>query len=108
MGEGRGEGSWGVGFFFGKESKSENKIKYCGGVFFYKFLRNPKLKKKSFLFYFIFIFFFGGGGGGGERVGQGGRVCFKWLFSLQEEQLCQIVLKYGQKCRNYGPDKLNF
>ena len=46
-----------------------------------------------------------GGGGGGGR-GEGG--VSNGFFSLQEEQLCQIVLKYGQKCRNYGPDKLNF
>ena len=27
--------------------------------------------------------------------------------TLQQEQMCQIILKSMHKCRSYGPDKLN-
>ena len=29
------------------------------------------------------------------------------IATLQEEQLCQIILKFIYKCRSYGADKLN-
>ena len=31
--------------------------------------------------------------------------CFKWHFSSQGQQLCQIVWKSMHYCTNYGPDK---